>query len=405
MANRQKYTRAAIGHLCAHYAREKDKDDNYIKFGNQDIDVTRTHLNYNLAEEDQKMKQQDFINKRIKDLKCMNRKDVNVMITWVVTLPQEMNGKSDEEKERFFRKSYNFLKNRYGAENVISAYVHMDEGQPHMHFAFTPVMYDQKKGRYKFDAKRVGSRQDLQTFHKDFDKHLEREMGYKTGVINGITEINLSTKELKEVQKRMAEIDRELSRIHSKTPQKGVLGYKKDEVEVFIKENKLLREKAILVTRESEVAKETNKTIQREIEKIRTSASVKKRIELVKQIGELENTLAEAEAEKTELKAEKQKLVDQGNDFMVQIFKLEDEIEELKSEISVLKEFFEKVINFFRTQARDVIEKFKKYLPQNLAERVEDALCKKEQEEIQKEVPPEETQHEELELDEEELEM
>ena len=90
---------------------------------------------------------------------------------------------------------------------------------------------------------------------------------------------------------------------------------------------------------------------------------------------------------------------------MVQIFKLEDEIEELKSEISVLKEFFEKVINFFRTQARDVIEKFKKYLPQNLAERVEDALCKKEQEEIQKEVPPEETQHEELELDEEELEM
>ena len=207
MANRQKYTRAAIGHLCAHYAREKDKDDNYIKFGNQDIDVTRTHLNYNLAEEDQKMKQQDFINKRIKDLKCMNRKDVNVMITWVVTLPQEMNGKSDEEKERFFRKSYNFLKNRYGAENVISAYVHMDEGQPHMHFAFTPVMYDQKKGRYKFDAKRVGSRQDLQTFHKDFDEHLEREMGYKTGVINGITEINLSTKELKEVQKRMAEID------------------------------------------------------------------------------------------------------------------------------------------------------------------------------------------------------
>jgi hypothetical protein len=134
MANRQKYTRAAIGHLCAHYAREKDKDDNYIKFGNQDIDVTRTHLNYNLAEEDQKMKQQDFINKRIKDLKCMNRKDVNVMITWVVTLPQEMNGKSDEEKERFFRKSYNFLKNRYGAENVISAYVHMDEGQPHMQF-------------------------------------------------------------------------------------------------------------------------------------------------------------------------------------------------------------------------------------------------------------------------------
>lgn len=366
MANRQKYTRAAIGHLCAHYAREKDKDDNYIKFGNQDIDVTRTHLNYNLAEEDQKMKQQDFINKRITELKCMNRKDVNVMITWVVTLPQEMNGKSDEEKERFFRKSYNFLKNRYGAENVISAYVHMDEGQPHMHFAFTPVMYDQKKGRYKFDAKRVGSRQDLQTFHKDFDKHLEREMGYKTGVINGITEINLSTKELKEVQKRMAEIDRELSRIHSKTPQKGVLSYKKDEVEILVKENKLLRQKAILVARESEVAKETNKTIRREIEKIRTSASVKKRIELVSAINGLKTQLNDVMLENANLENEN--------------MELREKVSSLETELNVLKEFFYKVIDFFRTQARDVIEKFKKYLPQDLSKRVDEALKQREHE-------------------------
>lgn len=373
MANRQKYTRAAIGHLCAHYAREKDKDDNYIKFGNQDIDVTRTHLNYNLAEEDQKMKQQDFINKRIKDLKCMNRKDVNVMITWVVTLPQEMNGKSDEEKERFFRKSYNFLKNRYGAENVISAYVHMDEGQPHMHFAFTPVMYDQKKGRYKFDAKRVGSRQDLQTFHKDFDKHLEREMGYKTGVINGITEINLSTKELKEVQKRMAEIDRELSQIHSKTPQKGVLGYKKDEVEILVKENKLLRQKAILVARESEVAKETNKTIQREIEKIRTSASVKKRIELVSAINGLKTQL-------NDVMLENVKYINENANLENENMELREKVSSLETELNVLKEFFNKVIDFFRTQARDVIEKFKKYLPQDLSKRVDEALKQREHE-------------------------
>lgn len=373
MANRQKYTRAAIGHLCAHYAREKDKDDNYIKFGNQDIDVTRTHLNYNLAEEDQKMKQQDFINKRIKDLKCMNRKDVNVMITWVVTLPQEMNGKSDEEKERFFRKSYNFLKNRYGAENVISAYVHMDEGQPHMHFAFTPVMYDQKKGRYKFDAKRVGSRQDLQTFHKDFDKHLEKEMGYKTGVINGITEINLSTKELKEVQKRMAEIDKELSQIHSKTPQKGVLGYKKDEVEILVKENKLLREKAILVARESEVAKETNKTIQREIEKIRTSASVKKRIELVSAINRLKTQL-------NDVMLENVKYINENANLENENMELREKVSSLETELNVLKEFFNKVIDFFRTQARDVIEKFKKYLPQDLSKRVDEALKQREHE-------------------------
>ena len=242
-----------------------------------------------------------------------------------------------------------------------------------MHFAFTPVMYDQKKGRYKFDAKRVGSRQDLQTFHKDFDKHLEREMGYKTGVINGITEINLSTKELKEVQKRMAEIDRELSRIHSKTPQKGVLGYKKDEVEILVKENKLLRQKAILVARESEVAKETNKNIQREIEKIRTSFSVKKRIELVSAINGLKTQL-------NDVMLENVKYINENANLENENMELREKVSSLETELNVLKEFFNKVIDFFRTQARDVIEKFKKYLPQDLSKRVDEALKQREHE-------------------------
>ena len=39
MANAQKYTRAACGHLAAHYERKrKDEKGEYIKFGNQDID-------------------------------------------------------------------------------------------------------------------------------------------------------------------------------------------------------------------------------------------------------------------------------------------------------------------------------------------------------------------------------
>ena len=49
MANAQKYTRAACGHLAAHYERRKDEKGEYVKFGNQDIDPQKTHLNYNLA--------------------------------------------------------------------------------------------------------------------------------------------------------------------------------------------------------------------------------------------------------------------------------------------------------------------------------------------------------------------
>ena len=42
MANAQKYTRAACGHLAAHYERRKDEKGEYVKFGNQNIDPQNT---------------------------------------------------------------------------------------------------------------------------------------------------------------------------------------------------------------------------------------------------------------------------------------------------------------------------------------------------------------------------
>ena len=49
MANVQKYKASSMGHMFAHYERRKDEHDEYIKYGNQSIDTSKTHLNYNLA--------------------------------------------------------------------------------------------------------------------------------------------------------------------------------------------------------------------------------------------------------------------------------------------------------------------------------------------------------------------
>ena len=46
MANAQKYTRAACGHLAAHYERRKDEKGEYVKFGNQDIDPQKTFMDF-----------------------------------------------------------------------------------------------------------------------------------------------------------------------------------------------------------------------------------------------------------------------------------------------------------------------------------------------------------------------
>lgn len=188
MANCKKATRGAMGHLMKHYERGKDENGDYIKFGNQQIDSDRTHLNYNLAPEHDQL---DFIHQRLSEVHTLKRKDVNVMCSWVVTAPKEL---PEEYYKEFFERSYDFLRERYSPDekNIISAYVHLDEATPHMHFAFVPVVYDQKKGREKVSAKEVVNRADLRTFHQDFQNIMNRfvmEHGniFKCDVLNGAT--------------------------------------------------------------------------------------------------------------------------------------------------------------------------------------------------------------------------
>ena len=180
MANVDKFTRATTGHLCAHYERAKDDNGDYIRFGNQNIDVDRTSLNYNLAPEHDGG-QIEFIRQRTSEVKCMNRADVNVMCSWVVTLPQGFS--RDRE---FFEETYNFLAEKYGEKNVISAYVHMDEKQPHIHFSFVPVVIG-KNDKEKVSAKELLTKIELQQFHPALQVALETALGQDVPILNGAT--------------------------------------------------------------------------------------------------------------------------------------------------------------------------------------------------------------------------
>lgn len=206
MANVQKYTCSQLGAMTRHYERVQDEKGEYVKFGNRDIDTSRTHLNYNLAPE-RNRGQIDFINQRTSEVKCQNRADINVMCSWVVTaprVPKENAGElgelilNDEETKKFFEESCKFLNDRYGNgsdKNVISAYVHMDETTPHMHYAFVPIVTAEKINKKtnektqveKVSAKIAVSRVDLQSFHVDFDRHMTKVFGRSIGVINEAT--------------------------------------------------------------------------------------------------------------------------------------------------------------------------------------------------------------------------
>lgn len=188
MANYAKYSRSAMGHLTKHYERAKNDNGDYVRFGNQNIDASRTHLNYNLAPHGKS--QMDFIHDRLDEVYCMKRDDVVTMASCVVTVPKDV---PKEYEAEFFERAYRFLAEKHGEKNVISAYVHNDETTPHMHFSFIPIVYDAKKDREKVCCKDVLTKAYLNSFHDELQKEMNRwtaEYGCVFGcnVLNGATE-------------------------------------------------------------------------------------------------------------------------------------------------------------------------------------------------------------------------
>lgn len=182
MANMEKFSRSALGGVLGHYSRRKKENGEYIKFNNQQIDTTKTHLNYNLHQRENNQSDLEFIRQRTSELNALKRADVNVMCTWVITLPKGLVGASEDEIRLFFKTAYDFNAERYGKDNIIGAYVHMDETTPHMHFAFVPVTFDKEKQRYKVSSKEVFTRSELRNYHPDLTKAMTKAFGRDIGV-------------------------------------------------------------------------------------------------------------------------------------------------------------------------------------------------------------------------------
>lgn len=219
MAHVTKYCASAMGHMLNHYGRSKDAEKSeHVMRSNENIDPARTHLNHNLAEH-QGMAQLDFVHQRLSEVKVQNRKDVNIMCDWIITLPKQEELKSLEREKAFFRAAYDFLENKYGRENVISAYVHKDEVQPHMHFAFIPVVADRRRGGEKVSAKECITRNDLKSFHEALQANLSRSLGFEVEILNEATKDgNKTISELKRGQaiQQAQEIGKEIKRLEKK---------------------------------------------------------------------------------------------------------------------------------------------------------------------------------------------
>ena len=178
MAHATKFTHASTHHMFKHYDRSADN------ISNDKIDSSRTHLNYNLAKLDQPMSQKAFYKQRLSEVRVQKRKDINTIVDWIVTAPKDL---SEADQRKFFINTYLFLAKRYGNENTVSAYVHMDETTPHLHYCFIPITEDKKRACKKLCAKEVVTRADLKTFHEDLNEHLKNELNYEISILNKST--------------------------------------------------------------------------------------------------------------------------------------------------------------------------------------------------------------------------
>ena len=233
MANVEKFAFSNAWAILQHDTRTKDLTKSIYK--NKDIDLSKSDLNYSFIDNSKEDKAYNSLKQRLSEVKVQNRADVKVLCSWVVTLPEDV---KNEDEHRFFESTYNFMCEKYGKQNIISADVHYDESRPHLHCTFVPVVKNTAKSKspfaYKVSAKEVLTKKHLKAWHAELSEHVEADLGYKVSVITNTTTRNKSVRELKQetAQKLQEEIDKqkELSEIAENNAREAIEIHRKAEV-------------------------------------------------------------------------------------------------------------------------------------------------------------------------------
>ena len=145
-------------------------------YENEDIDHSKTYLNYDLVN-DNKQNFNNLIEEKIEQNYTNKRKirtDAVKHIDGLITSDNEFfNNQTSEDTKRFFEQAKQFLEQEYGKDNLLYATVHMDEKTPHMHYGVVPITDD---GR--LSAKEVvGNKKALTEFQDRFNEYV-KQRGY-----------------------------------------------------------------------------------------------------------------------------------------------------------------------------------------------------------------------------------
>lgn len=198
-------TKYKSGNLGGAY---KHNERIFKQHSNKDIDIERSHLNYELTDRDRSMSYEKQIKNYIDENKISKRairKDAVLCDEWIITSDKDFFAKlTPEETKRFFETSKNYFAENYGLENIAYASVHLDENTPHMHMGIVPM----KQG--KLSSKSIFNREELKKIQDELPKYLS-QYGFhlQRGELDS-TKKHLSTQEYKDKQEVLQKIEKQI---------------------------------------------------------------------------------------------------------------------------------------------------------------------------------------------------
>lgn len=231
----------------------KLKADNLVGIGNhdqrkttnhsnEDIDVSRSHLNYDLVAgrtDNFKTDIEAYINEN-KASKRAVRKDAVLVNEWILTSDKDFFEQLDEvETRKYFETAKQYFADNYGDENIRYAVVHLDEKTPHMHMGIVPFDDDRK-----LSAKRIFNREALQRIQEELPQYL-KENGFDVQRGNKNKERkNLSVPEYKTMREDLKKIETEKQETQAK-----LADTKKQLDEIKPRDNKKIASKPTLLNK------------------------------------------------------------------------------------------------------------------------------------------------------------
>ena len=177
----------AVGGIQSHNNREHEPKTN------PDVDMSRSGDNYDLIPCDNyKRSIKEKLSNLVESSRAV-RKDAVVVCNFIVTSDNEtMDALGADRQREFFQDSVKWFSDRYGADRVLNATVHMDETTPHLHIGVMPITQD---GR--LSAKAIFTKTEMKAIQTEFARDVGEKYGLERGV-EGSERTHLSEARFKE---------------------------------------------------------------------------------------------------------------------------------------------------------------------------------------------------------------